>query len=146
MIVIASDHGGFALKQEVMTHLQEKGAAFRDIGTFSADSCDYPDYAEKAARAVAAGEYDKGILLCGTGIGMSIAANKVRGARCALCGDCYSAEMSRAHNDANLLALGGRVIGPALAVRIVDVFLETGFLGGRHAGRIGKFTEIEERD
>lgn len=146
MIVIASDHGGYALKQELMRHLREKGVAFTDIGTYSEESCDYPDYAEKAARAVVAGDYEKGVLICGTGIGMSIAANKVNGARCALCGDCFSAEMARAHNDANLLALGGRVIGPELANLILDIFLSTEFLGGRHSRRIGKFSDIESRN
>ena len=146
MIVIASDHGGFALKQEIMAHLREKGVEFEDIGTYTEESCNYPDYAEKAARAVVAGQYEKGILVCGTGIGMSIAANKVRGARCALCSDCFSAEMCRAHNDANLIALGGRVTGPELAKRMVDLFLNTAFLGGRHAVRVAKFSEIEERN
>ena len=122
MIVVASDHGGFALKQEILDHLRERGEEFEDIGTYTPDSCDYPDYAERAARAVVAGTYEKGILLCGTGIGMSIAANKVRGARCALCFDGLSAELCRQHNDANLLALGGRMIGPELAKRIVDRF------------------------
>ena len=146
MLVIASDHGGYALKQEIMAHLTERGVAFDDIGTYSEESCNYPEYAEKAARAVVAGQYEKGILICGTGIGMSIAANKVHGARCALLTDCYSAEMCRAHNDANLIALGGRTIGPELAKRMVDLFLDTEFLGGRHATRIGLFTEIEERE
>ena len=146
MIVIASDHGGFALKQEIMAHLRSRGVEFEDIGTYDESSCDYPDYGEKAARAVVAGTYEKGILICGTGIGISIAANKVHGARCALCADCFSAEMSRAHNNANLLALGGRTIGPELAKRIVDLFLDTEFLGGRHERRVGKYTEIEKRN
>lgn len=145
MLVIASDHGGYALKQEIMAHLKKQGIEFEDIGTYSEESCNYPEYAEKAARAVVAGQYEKGILVCGTGIGMSIAANKVHGARCALLTDCFSAEMCRAHNDANLIALGGRTIGPELAKRMVDIFLNTDFLGGRHATRIGMFTEIEER-
>ena len=146
MIVIASDHGGFALKQELMEHLRAKGVEYEDIGTYTAERCDYPAYAEKAARAVVAGQYEKGILVCGTGIGMSIAANKVSGARCALCSDCFSAEMCRAHNDANLIALGGRVMGAELAKRIVDIFLETEFLGQQHAVRIGMFPEIEKRN
>ena len=145
MLVIASDHGGYALKQEIMAHLKAQGVEFEDIGTYSETSCNYPEYAEKAARAVVAGQYEKGILVCGTGIGMSIAANKVHGARCALLTDCFSAEMCRAHNDANLIALGGRTIGPELAKRMVDIFLHTEFLGGRHAVRVGMFTEIEER-
>jgi len=144
MIVIASDHGGYALKQELMAHLREKGVAFEDIGTYSTESCDYPDFAEKAGRGVADGTWEKGILVCGTGIGISIAANKVKGVRCALCSDCFSAEMCRAHNDANMLALGGRVLGPELAMRIVDLFLSTEFLGGRHARRVAKITELEK--
>lgn len=144
MIVIASDHGGYALKQELMAHLREADVAFEDIGTFSPESCDYPDFAEKAARGVADGTWEKGILICGTGIGVSIAANKVRGIRCALCSDCFSAEMCRAHNDANMLALGGRVLGPELAMRIMDVFLATEFLGGRHARRVAKVMELEK--
>ena len=145
MLVITSDHGGYALKQEIMAHLTKRGVAFDDIGTYSEESCNYPEYAEKAARAVVAGQYEKGILICGTGIGMSIAANKVHGARCALLTDCYSAEMCRAHNDANLIALGGRTIGPELAKRIVDLFLSTEFMGEQHAVRIGMFPEIEKR-
>ena len=144
MIVIASDHGGYALKQELMAHLREKGVEFEDIGAYSADSCDYPDYAVPAARGVAAGTWEKGILVCGTGIGVSLAANKVKGVRCALCSDCFSAEMCRAHNDANMLALGGRVLGPELAMRIVDIFLSTDFLGGRHARRVAKVMELEK--
>ena len=108
MYAIGSDHGGYELKQVVMAHLKERGVEFRDYGTFSTDSCDYPDYGEAVARAVASGECERGIVVCGTGIGISIAANKVHGIRCALCGDCYSAEKSREHNDANMLALGGR--------------------------------------
>ena len=146
MLVIASDHGGFALKQEILEHLRKKGVAFEDIGTYTAERCDYPAYAEAAARAVVAGKYEKGILVCGTGIGMSIAANKVFGARCALCSDCFSAEMCRAHNDANLIALGGRVIGPELAKRMVDLFLTTEFIGEQHSVRIGMFPEIEKRN
>ncbi len=144
MIVIASDHGGYALKQELMAHLREKGVAFEDIGTYSTESCDYPDFAEKAGRGVADGTWEKGILVCGTGIGMSLAANKIRGIRCALCSDCFSAEMCRAHNDANMLAMGGRVLGPELAMRIMDVFLATEFLGGRHARRVAKIMELEK--
>lgn len=145
MLVIASDHGGLALKRELMEHLRQKGVDFEDIGTYTPESCNYPDYAVKAARGVADGTYEKGILICGTGIGMSLAANKVAGIRCALCSDCFSAEMCRAHNDANMLALGGRVLGPELAKRIVDIFLETPFLGGRHAERIAMVMELDER-
>ena len=122
MLAIASDHGGFALKQEIMAHLRATGVEFEDLGTYSEESCDYPVYAEKLGKAVAAGDYEKGILICGTGIGISIAANKIHGVRAALCGDCYSAEMCRRHNNANVLALGGRVLGVELAKRIVDTF------------------------
>ena len=144
MLVIASDHGGLELKREIMEHLRQRGVEFEDIGTYTPESCDYPVYAEKAARGVADGTYERGILVCGTGIGMSLAANKVRGIRCALCSDCFSAEMCRAHNDANMLALGGRVLGPELAKRIVDIFLATEFLGGRHARRVEKLMELEK--
>lgn len=143
MIVIASDHGGLALKRELMEHLRENHVAFEDIGTYTAESCHYPEYAERAARGVAQGKYEKGILVCGTGIGMSMAANKIPGVRCALLSDCYSAEMCRAHNDANMIALGGRVLGPELAKRIVDIFLATPFQGGRHAERVAMISALE---
>ncbi len=145
MIVIASDHAGFALKQELMAHLTEKGVAFEDVGTYTTESCHYPVFAEKAARGVADGTYEKGILVCGTGLGMSIAANKIPGVRCAMLSDCFSAEMCRAHNDANMIALGGRVIGTELAKRIVDIFLETPFLGGKHAVRVDMIRALEEK-
>ncbi|MBR6789678.1 MAG: ribose 5-phosphate isomerase B [Oscillospiraceae bacterium] len=145
MIAIGSDHGGLALKKEIMAHLDEMGIAYRDFGTDSEDSCDYPIYGEAVARAVVSGECERGIVVCGTGIGISIAANKVRGIRCALCGDCFSAEMARRHNDANVLALGGRVTGPGLALKIVDTFLENDFDGDRHARRIGLIADIEGR-
>ena len=145
MIVIASDHGGLELKRELMEHLRERNVEFEDIGTYTPESCNYPEYAEKAARGVADGTYEKGILVCGTGIGMSLAANKIRGIRCALCSDCFSAEMCRAHNDANMLALGGRVLGPELAKRIVDLFLDTEFLGGRHANRVAMVMALEDK-
>ena len=145
MLVIASDHGGLELKREIMEHLRQRGVEFEDIGTYTPESCDYPVYAEKAARGVADGTYERGILVCGTGIGMSLAANKVRGIRCALCSDCFSAEMCRAHNDANMLALGGRVLGPELAKRIVDLFLDTEFLGGRHANRVAMVMALEDK-
>ena len=139
MIAIGSDHGGFQLKQEIMQHLASRGEAFTDFGTYTEDSCDYPDYGKAVARAVAAGEYDRGILICGTGIGISIAANKVPGIRAAVCGDCFSAEATRLHNDANILALGARVIGPGLALKIVDTFLDTPFSNDeRHMRRIAK--------
>ena len=145
MIAIACDHGGYVLKEKVKAHLLEKGYEVRDFGTNSLDSCDYPDFGAPAARAVAAGECEKGIQICTTGIGMSIVANKIRGIRCALCSDCFSAEMCRAHNDANMLALGGRVLGPELAKRIVDLFLDTEFLGGRHANRVAMVMALEDK-
>lgn len=145
MYAIGSDHGGYALKQEIMKHLTERGIEYRDYGTFSTDSCDYPDYGEAVGRAVASGECERGIVVCGTGIGISIAANKVHGVRCALCGDCFSAQMAREHNDANVLALGARVLGPGLALKIVDTFLDTEFQGGRHARRVAKITALEDK-
>ena len=145
MLVIASDHAGYALKQELMEHLKARGTAFEDVGTYSPESCHYPIYAEKAARAVAEGRYEKGILICGTGLGMSMAANKIPGIRCALLSDCFSAEMCRAHNNANMIALGGRVIGPELAKRMVDIFLDTDFLGGKHAVRVDMITALETK-
>ena len=146
MIAIGSDHGGYALKQVIISHLADRGIEFRDFGTYSEESCDYPEYGEAVGRAVASGECELGIAVCDTGIGISIAANKVHGVRAAACSDCYTAEMCRRHNDANVLALGGRVIGPGLALKIVDIFLSTGFDGGRHARRLGKLAEIEARD
>ena len=145
MIVLASDHAGFALKQELMAHLREKGVEFEDVGTYDTQSCHYPVFAEKAARGVADGTYEKGILVCGTGLGMSIAANKIPGIRCAMLSDCFSAEMCRAHNDANMIALGGRVIGPELAKRIVDIFLTAQFLGGKHAVRVDMLRGLENK-
>lgn len=146
MIAIGSDHGGFELKQEIKKHLDALALEYRDYGTDSADSCDYPVYGEAVARAVASGAAEKGIVICGTGIGISISANKVKGIRAALCGDCYSAEYTRRHNDANILALGARVVGPGLAEKIVDTFLTTPFEGGRHARRVALIAELEERE
>ncbi|MDL2300537.1 ribose 5-phosphate isomerase B [Clostridiaceae bacterium OttesenSCG-928-D20] len=136
MLAIGSDHGGFALKQAVKMHLDSLNIEYCDYGSDSEQSCDYPVYAKKVASAIVSGEYDKGILICGTGIGISIAANKVPGIRAALCSDSYSAEMTRRHNDANVLCMGGRVIGEGLALSIVDVFLSTEFEGGRHLRRV----------
>ncbi len=144
MIAIACDHGAVELKKELEAMLDEMGLAYQDFGTDSSASVDYPVYAEKAARAVTSGACDKGILLCGTGLGMSLAANKVRGIRCALCGDCYSAEMARRHNNANMLALGARVIGPELAKKITQIFLTTDFEGGRHARRVGMIDTLDQ--
>ena len=137
MIAIGSDHGGFELKKEVMAHLDARGLEYKDFGTYSDASCDYPMYGKAVAKAVASGECERGIIICGTGIGISIAANKVHGIRAALCGDCFSAEATRQHNDANVLALGARVVGPGLALKIVDTFLDTPFSNGeRHIRRI----------
>ena len=144
MIAIGSDHGGFALKQEIMKHLEERKLEYIDFGTYSSDSCDYPQYGAAVGRAVASGSCERGILICGTGIGISISANKIHGVRAALCGDCFSAEMTRRHNDANIVALGARVVGPGLALKIVDTFLDTGFEGGRHARRIEQMMALEE--
>ena len=139
MLAIASDHGGFALKQTIMAHLTKRGIEYHDYGTYSEASCDYPEYGRAVALAVASGEYERGILICGTGIGISITANKVPGIRCALCTDCFCAEATRQHNDANMLALGGRVVGEGLALKIVDTFLDTPFSNDeRHIRRIGK--------
>ena len=131
MWAIGSDHGGFELKQAVMKHLEERGIEYRDYGTYTPESCDYPDYGAAVGRAVASGECERGIVICGTGIGISMAANKIDGVRCALCGDCFSAEMARAHNDANVLAL--------------DTFLDGEFQGGRHARRVAKIMALEDR-
>ena len=137
MIAIGSDHGGFELKAEIMKHLEKRGFEYKDYGTYSADSCDYPVYGRAVAEAVASGECEKGILICGTGIGISITANKVPGIRAALCSDCFSAEATREHNDANILAMGARVVGPGLALKIVDTFLDTPFSNDpRHVRRI----------
>lgn len=137
MIAVGSDHGGFELKKEVMAHLDARGLEYKDFGTYSDASCDYPVYGKAVAKAVASGECERGIIICGTGIGISIAANKVHGIRAALCGDCFSAEATRQHNDANVLALGARVVGPGLALKIVDTFLDTPFSNGeRHIRRI----------
>ncbi|MFO7152783.1 MAG: ribose 5-phosphate isomerase B [Bacillota bacterium] len=143
-IAVASDHGGFALKKEIVKFLQEKGLEYEDLGTYTEESVDYPEIAFKLAEAVAKGEYDRGILICGTGIGVTIAANKVKGIRAALCHDVYSARMSRAHNNANVLTLGGRVIGPELARTIVEEWLMAEFEGGRHQRRLDKIASYEE--
>ena len=137
MIAIGSDHGGFELKKAVMAHLEKRGLEYKDIGTYTRDSCDYPEYGRAVALAVASGEFERGIVICGTGIGISIAANKVPGIRAALCGDCFSAQATREHNDANILAMGARVVGEGLALKIVDTFLDTPFSNDeRHIRRI----------
>ena len=138
MIAIGSDHGGYALKQKVIRHLEERGIPYKDMGCYGTDSCDYPEYGHAVAKAVAEGSCEKGIVMCTTGIGISIAANKVKGVRCALCGDSFSAKMTRLHNDANVLAMGGGIVGGNLALEIVDVFLDTPFSGEeKHVRRIG---------
>ena len=144
-IAIACDHGALALKNVFVAHLQKKGYEVVDFGTHTTDSCDYPDYAGAAAKAVAAGECDKGIVLCTTGIGVSITANKVRGIRCALLSDLMSARLTREHNDTNMMALGAGVVGQMLALEIVDTWLDTPFSGvERHARRIEKMMAYEE--
>ena len=142
MICIGSDHGGFALKEAIKKHLEERGLEYKDFGTYSDASCDYPVYGRAVAKAVAAGECELGILICGTGIGISITANKVPGIRAALCSDCFSAEATRQHNNANILALGARVLGEGLALKIVDTFLDTPFSNDeRHVRRISMIEE-----
>lgn len=136
MIALGCDQGGYLLMQKVKKHLEERGLEYKDFGCYSEESVDYPVYAKKAAKAVANGECDRGILICGTGIGISIAANKIKGIRAAVCHDCFSAAATREHNDANMLAMGGRVIGEGLALKIVDTFLDTPFSGEeRHVRR-----------
>lgn len=145
-IVIGSDHGGYNLKEAVKKHLDELGIEYKDIGCNGCDtSVDYPDYGLPAAEAVASGEFDRGIIICGTGIGISISANKVPGIRAAVCSDTFSARMSRMHNDANMLAMGERVIGQGLALDIVDAFLKEEFQGGRHGIRVDKIKNIESK-
>ncbi len=142
MVAIGSDHGGYDLKQKMIAHLREKGIDVEDMGCYSRESCDYPAFGKAVARAVAEGRCEKGIVICTTGIGISIAANKVKGIRCALCADTLSAKMTRLHNDANVLALGGGILGPNLAAEIVDTFLETPFSGEeKHCRRIGQLEE-----
>lgn len=139
MIAIGSDHGGYSLKKAIIKYLTDKNLKYKDFGCYDESSCDYPEYGKAVAEAVSSGKYEKGILICGTGIGMSITANKVKGVRCALCENCFSAEATRLHNDANVLALGGRVIGVELALKIVDIFLNTPFSNEeRHIRRIKK--------
>jgi len=144
-IAIGSDHGGFALKEKIIKFLEENNYHYKDFGTYDAASVDYPDYALQVAEAIAQGDYDRGILVCGTGIGIGIAANKVPGIRAALCNDTFSARASREHNDANILTIGERVVGPGLALDIVKVWLESEFSGGRHSRRVEKIREIEEK-
>jgi len=142
-VAIGCDHGGYLLKQDILIWLEENDIDYEDVGCFSTESVDYPVYGEKVARAVASGACDRGIVICTTGIGISMAANKVRGIRCALCHDTLTAELCRRHNDANVLALGGGFTGPFLAKKMVDVFLHTEHEGGRHARRAGLIDQIQ---
>ncbi|MEI3245232.1 MAG: ribose 5-phosphate isomerase B [Lachnospiraceae bacterium] len=143
MLAIGSDHGGYELKEEIKKYLDEQKIPYKDFGTDSTASVDYPDIAYPVAKAVADGECEKGILCCGTGIGISMAANKVKGIRAACCSDCFSAKLTRQHNDANILCMGGRVVGVGKALMMVDLFLHTEFEGGRHQKRIDKLTALE---
>lgn len=143
MIALGADHGGYLLKEEIKKHLDEKGIEYKDFGTYSTDSVDYAKIAFETCKSVTSGESEKAILCCGTGIGISMAANKVKGIRAACCSDWFSAKYTRLHNDANALCLGGRVVGAGLALEMVDVFLSTGFEGGRHQRRVDQITAIE---
>lgn len=143
MIALGCDHGGLALKRHVMEYLEAHGLEYKDFGCYTGESCDYPDFGRAAAEAVASGECDRGIVVCTTGIGISIAANKVKGIRCAHCADSLEAEMTRRHNDANMLAIGAGFTGKNLAERMVEVFLSTDFEGGRHARRVEKLNAIQ---
>lgn len=142
-IGIGSDHGGFELKEHIKEFLEKQGIEYVDYGTNNLDSVDYPDYGKKVSEGVISKEVERGIVVCGTGIGISIACNKVKGIRCALCSDTYSARMSMEHNNANVLALGGRVVGKDLAIEIVSTWLNAKFEGGRHERRVNKICDIE---
>lgn len=144
IIAIGCDHGGFELKNEIIKHLEGKGIVIKDFGCYDTNSVDYPDIAKVVCDSVVSGESEKGILVCGTGIGMSIAANKVKGIRAALLSDTFSAKMTAAHNDSNVIALGGRVLGVELAKDIVDAYLSAEFMGGRHQARVDKIMALEE--
>ncbi|HHT16366.1 MAG TPA: ribose 5-phosphate isomerase B [Papillibacter sp.] len=146
MLAIGSDHGGFELKKALLDVLNKQGIEVKDFGTYSCDSCDYPAIAGDVCRAILSGECDRGVLICGTGIGMSMAANRFSGIRAALCSEPYSAEMTRRHNDANILVLGARVIGPGLAEKILDIYLNTPFDGGRHARRVTMLEQVTGSD
>lgn len=144
MLAIGCDHGGFELKNHIISHLKEQGIVIKDFGTYDENSVDYPDIAEKVCKSITSGECERGILVCGTGIGMSIAANKVKGIRAAVCTDVYSAKMTKQHNNTNVLCLGGRVTGRELAFMICDTWLSEEFLGGRHQNRIDKISNLEK--
>ena len=143
MIAIGADHGGFELKEAVKKHLEERKIAYKDFGTYSGEAVDYPVIAKSVGEAVAKGEFECGILVCGTGIGMSIAANKVKGIRAACCSDTFSARFTKMHNNTNILCFGGRVIGAGLAMDVVDAYLDASFEGGRHEKRVNMIMEIE---
>ena len=145
MIAIGSDHGGFELKEHIKKHLEERKLEYKDFGCYDENSVDYPDIAERVCDAINSGEADKGILVCGTGIGISIAANKIDGIRAAHCHDVYSAEMTKRHNNANVICMGGRVIGRELAFKIIDAWLDAEFEGGRHQKRIDKIHALENK-
>lgn len=145
MIAIASDHGGFAMKEDILAHLKAKGVQVEDLGCYSEASVDYPVYADKVCKGILAGTYERGILVCGTGVGMSIAANKYPGIRASLCSDCYSAQMTMEHNNSNVLCLGGRTVGVELAKMIVDTYLAASFSGlEKHARRVAMIGELEK--
>ncbi|MGL4985688.1 MAG: ribose 5-phosphate isomerase B [Treponemataceae bacterium] len=145
-IALGCDHGGFVLKEKIKTHLQEKKIDFVDLGCYSIDRAEYPIYGEKVAHAIIDKECDRGIIICGTGIGISLAANKVKGIRAAVCSDPYSALLSRQHNDSNILAIGSRVVGEGLALMIVDTWISGVFEGGRHQQRLDMISEIENKE
>ncbi len=144
MIAIGCDHGGFELKEAIAAHLKERGIEYHDFGIYENHSVDYPDIAALVAKAVQSGEAERGILICGTGIGMSLAANKFKGIRAAACSETFSAQYTRLHNDSNILCLGGRVIGPGVALEMVDLFLDTAFEGGRHQRRVDMISALEK--
>ena len=143
-IIVGCDHGGLDLKNEIIVHLNKRGIEVTDVGTYTSDSCNYPDYARALCKRIQSGEFERGILVCGTGIGISIAANKHKGIRAACCADTFSARMTRMHNDANVLCLGGRVVGVGLALDMVDLFVDTEFEGGRHSARVQMIRDIEK--
>lgn len=145
LLVLGSDHGGFELKEQIKAHLIERGLRFIDVGTDSLTSCNYPEYAHKLCEKIQSGECYRGILCCGTGVGMSMAANKHKGIRAACCSDTFSARFTRLHNDANVLCMGGRVVGTGLALDMVDLFIDTEFEGGRHEGRVAMVNSFDEK-
>ena len=145
-IAIGCDHAGLNVKNTIISELEKMGHEYHDFGTYDLSSCDYPDYAVQVAKAVASGEYEKGIIVCGTGVGVSIVANKVKGIRCAHCTDTFTAKACREHNDANIITFGDRITGIGIILDCVKLFLETEFLGGRHEGRVNKIKNIEEEN